>query len=160
MATAQAAIPEALTPMATLRLRRYPREFRRSNLCVFPPGACHLRGPFREMTPTKIRSIAVLPSNAAAGVAATTRAVASIRPDVHLDVPDVRGFLPRLPEASSPRSFPRPAPPRRFGPNSPKQHIAQSTVVSIIGESNALTQNLNAATRAPAASTTVLWKLR
>jgi hypothetical protein len=43
--------------------------------------------------------------------------------------------------------------------NCPKQHIVQSTVASIITASNALTKNLSAP-RTPAASTTVLWKLR
>jgi hypothetical protein len=43
----------------------------------------------------------------------------------------------------------------------PKQHIVQSTLASIITVSNALTnKNLSSATRLPAASTTVLRKLR
>jgi hypothetical protein len=41
-------------------------------------------------------------------------------------------------------------------PTCPEQHIAQSTMASIISASNALTKNLSSATRAPAASTTVL----
>jgi hypothetical protein len=36
-------------------------------------------------------------------------------------------------------------------PTSPKQHIIQSTVASIITASNALTKNLSSATRTPAA---------